>query len=89
MTENKKADLKSLIPWLEAKDPAGTYNSINVNSCLMAEFFGSRAKAIMRANFTPEALEKYKSVPVCNVIYNESHTYGAALERCRRYLAGG
>jgi hypothetical protein len=74
--KKKQLILEALACWLETKPKDGCYTDFNPANCLVAEFLGRKAPAVL-----PEHI-------AC-VVYLGEHTYGAALDRARKSLRMG
>lgn len=86
-------DNKSLIEWLETKDPNEGYPYINGFQCLLAQYFQEktgRCRDVGIFAWTDTSSEKHRIPDGWNAVargehaFNtKGHTFGAALERAR------
>jgi hypothetical protein len=64
---------QGLVSWLETKPPDGVYTDDHPSNCLISEYLGGAAPAVL-----PPAIGF--------IVYTGIKTYGAALQRARAVL---
>ena len=81
-----------LAAWLETQPANGEYCYTDMGGCLLHQYFTARGKPIYRMysngswrDFSGQRRPYPRELN--GIALRGSYTYGAALERCRRYLA--
>ena len=83
--------LESLIAWLETMPPEQAYNYLDVNNCLMCQYFsakGYRNVFVVPSHFAyykSRGIEEYPSI-FDAIARDGAHYMGAALGRARKAL---